>query len=187
MKASFGAAALACALLLCAAPQVSAGSLQDAAAAHARGDYATAIRLLQRLAEQGNATAQCLLGGMYENGEGVPRDYAEAVRWYRRAADQEDARGKFFLGTMYGQGKGVPQDLVQAYDLLPLQTIDWVSSWLGLWDSASGQALAPIIIVTLGAGHVELAPPSLKEFTTRIEKRLQAFVNRNLNRSSTHW
>ena len=118
MKASFGAAALACALLLCAAPQVSAGSLQDAAAARARGDYATAIRLLQRLAEQGNATAQCLLGGMYENGEGVPRDYAEAVRWYRRAADQEDARGKFFLGTMYGQGKGVPQDLVQAYVLL---------------------------------------------------------------------
>ena len=43
---------------------------------------------LRALAEQGDATAQILLGLMYDNGRGVPEDATEAVRWYRLAADQ---------------------------------------------------------------------------------------------------
>ena len=33
------------------------------------------------LAEQGDASAQLLLGNMYRNGFGVPENYAEAVKW----------------------------------------------------------------------------------------------------------
>ena len=41
------------------------------------------------LAEEGNASAQALIGKLYANGEGgVPQDYTEAVKWYRLAADQ---------------------------------------------------------------------------------------------------
>jgi hypothetical protein len=54
-----------------------------------------------------------------------------------------------------------------------------------LWNSASGQALPLIIIVALGAGHIQLVLPSFKEFTPCVEIRLKALVNRNLNRNST--
>jgi uncharacterized protein len=45
-----------------------AGPLEDAADAYKRSDYATAMRLLRPLAEQGNAAAQSNLGFMYLHG-----------------------------------------------------------------------------------------------------------------------
>ena len=46
--------------------------------AHSRGDYATALREWRPLAEQGDALAQCNLGVLYQNGQGVPEDYVRA-------------------------------------------------------------------------------------------------------------
>ena len=40
------------------------------------------------------------LGGMYDNGHGVPQDYAQALTWYRKAADQGYAAAQFNLGSM---------------------------------------------------------------------------------------
>ena len=57
-------------------------------------DYATALRELRPLADQGNASAQFLLGGMYDEGNGVIQDYKETVKWYRMAADQGDASAR---------------------------------------------------------------------------------------------
>jgi TPR repeat protein len=65
-----------------------AGPFEDVGAAYERGDYATALRLIRPLAEQGGAKAQYNLGQMYRDGQGVPQDYAEAVKWYRLAAEQ---------------------------------------------------------------------------------------------------
>src|SRR5438874_281250 len=67
---------------------VNAGPLEDGLAAYRRDDFATAMRLLRPLADQGDAVAQARLGLLYQLGEGVPQDYAEAVKWYRLAADQ---------------------------------------------------------------------------------------------------
>src|SRR3990172_7650549 len=103
-----GLAALVLSLSL-AAP-VAAGPFEDAAAAYELGDYATALRLMRPLAEQGDALAQYNLGVMYENGQGVPQDYAEAVKWYRKAADQGVALAQSNLGFAYANGQGVPQD-----------------------------------------------------------------------------
>ena len=89
-------------------------------AAYKRGDYATAPRELQPLAEQGVAEAQYYLGLMYDLGRGVPQDYAEAVKWYRKAAEQGYAGGQYHLGLMYRKGRGVPQDRVQAHLWLSL-------------------------------------------------------------------
>ena len=61
--------------------------LDDALAAHERGDYATASRLYRALADQGYAVAQFTLGFMYAEGQGVPQNYVQAVKWYRLAAD----------------------------------------------------------------------------------------------------
>ncbi len=82
--------------------------------AYVRGDYATAIRELRPLAEQGNAKAQFVLGHMYRYGLGVTQDYAEAVKWYRKAAEQGDGHAQFNLGVMYNEGRGVTQDFAEA-------------------------------------------------------------------------
>jgi TPR repeat protein len=88
---------------------VAAGPLEEAVAAHERGDYAEALRLLRPLAEQGDARAQDNLGILYHDGQGVPQDYAEAVKWHRLAAEQGNAVAQDNLGFCYGKGKGVPQ------------------------------------------------------------------------------
>ncbi len=82
-------------------------------AAYQRGDYATDIRELRLLAEQGYAEAQYGLGVMYDNGQGVPQNYAKAVKWSRKAAEQGYARAQFALGTMYYNGQGVTQDYAE--------------------------------------------------------------------------
>ena len=75
-------------LLLGISDPVAAGPLDDAAVADTRGDYRTELRLLQPLAEQGNAQAQYMLGELYAIGKGVPQDYVEAAKWFREAAEQ---------------------------------------------------------------------------------------------------
>ena len=92
-----------------------AGPREDAYAAYNRQDYATTVRLLKPLADQGDAAAQTLLGSMYADGQGVPKDDAQAVKWYRLAADQGDAAAQANLGGMYANGQGVPRDYVLAY------------------------------------------------------------------------
>ncbi len=85
----------------------SAWADYEAGAAAARsGDYATALREWQPLAEQGHARALIELGFMYANGHGVARDDAEALRLYRRAAEQGAALGQFNTGYMYLNGLG---------------------------------------------------------------------------------
>ena len=69
----------------------------------------------QNAAEQGDAKAQCDLGVMYFEGQGVAQDYAEACKWYRKAAEQGYALAQYNLGIMYYEGKGVALDYAEAY------------------------------------------------------------------------
>jgi uncharacterized protein len=92
-----------------------AGPFEEADDAYKRGDYATALRLLRPLAEQGNADALLVVGLLSAKGEGVPQDYAEAMKWFRLAAEQGDADAQYNLGVIYANGEGVPQDYVQAH------------------------------------------------------------------------
>ena len=72
-------------------------------------EYGDDIRRLLQAAEQGNANAQCVLGGMYLKGEGVAQNYEESVRWLQKAAEQGDANAQWELGAMYYRGEGVAQ------------------------------------------------------------------------------
>ncbi len=74
-------------------------------AAYKQGDYATALRELRPLAEQGNTNAQFMLGLMYYKGGGVPQDYAEAAKWYRKAAEQGNADAQYIHGLMHSLGR----------------------------------------------------------------------------------
>jgi TPR repeat protein len=124
-----------------AAPAI-AGPLEEGLAAYERFDFATALTVLEPLAEQGNVEAQLRLGLMYHKGLGVRSDNVKASKWLRLAADQDNAQAQFvlwrtdyaeafklllrsadhgygyaqdYLGDMYALGHGVPVDNVQAY------------------------------------------------------------------------
>ena len=60
-------------------------------------------RLLKQAAE-GNVQAQCALGNIFYNGEGVRRNYCEALRWFRKAAEQGYDKAQNILGTLYAIG-----------------------------------------------------------------------------------
>jgi TPR repeat protein len=61
-----------------------------------------------------SSKAQLILGGIYYNGEGVPRARGEAVKWFRMAAEQGDAQAQFNLGAAYYNGEGIPKDYKEA-------------------------------------------------------------------------
>ena len=92
------------------------GPFEDGRGAYKSGDYATALRLWQALAEQGNATAQFNIAHLYRKGyDGVPQDHAEALKWYRLAAEQGTAEAQTALGFMFTTGRGVSLDYVRAH------------------------------------------------------------------------
>src|SRR6266436_4656999 len=101
-------------LSLSLAGPVAAGPFEDAMAAYDRGDYATALRFIRPLAEQGDTSAQYNLGVMYTKGQGVPQNYAEARKWYRMAADQGHPGAQSNLGVIYTMGHGIQQDYAEA-------------------------------------------------------------------------
>ena len=100
--------------LLVAATFARADTLDDAFAAYDAKDWATAVKILTPLAEQGNSVAQANLAYLIYEGKGAKADDAAAAKWYRLAADQGDAYAQYSLGVMYENGKGVPQDLREA-------------------------------------------------------------------------
>lgn len=86
--------------------------VQNGRNAYERKDYASAMKELAPLAQEGNVNAQILLGKMYMLGQGVPRNTDLALKWFEAASDQGDAEAEFFLGAMYLlPAKDIPQGL----------------------------------------------------------------------------
>ncbi len=106
---------LTLAVLLWGTGEGWSADFQKATDAYNRGDYATALREIKPLAEQGDADAQYNLGLMYSNGRGVPQNHKTAVKWWRLAAEQGHAGAQAKLGAMYALGQGVIQDNVYAH------------------------------------------------------------------------
>src|SRR6266403_6113941 len=96
-------------LTSCFGRPMAAGPVEDAALALSRGDYATGLRIIRPLAEQGDARAQYNLGVSYDQGWGVRQDAAEAVKWYRLSAGQGYSLAQQNLGDIYASGRGMPQ------------------------------------------------------------------------------
>jgi TPR repeat protein len=108
MKPPFKKVIAAIILVLSLLAPSFAGPLEDADTAYRKDDYATALRLLRPLADQGHPIAQSLLGIMYLNGAGVAQDYAEAMKWYGLSANQGYAPAQTGLGLMYFNGQVPP-------------------------------------------------------------------------------
>ena len=60
-------------------------------AAFFNGDFATALRELKSLAEQGDAVSQWKLGVMYYHGKGVIQDNVYAHMWFNLALSNKNA------------------------------------------------------------------------------------------------
>jgi TPR repeat protein len=103
-----------------------ADELEAGKAARESGDNRTAMKLLQPLAERGNADAQFEVGMVYDDdaifakvtGNGLfgseAQDDVQAAKWLRKAADQGHARAQYCVGTEYEEGKAVVRDLTEA-------------------------------------------------------------------------
>jgi len=83
--------------------------------AYDRGDFETALKEWQPLAERGDARAQFNLGVIHFNAQSVPHDPMKAVQWYRAAADQGYGPAQAGLAFMYETGQGVLQNYIEAY------------------------------------------------------------------------
>ena len=96
----------------------TAALVEQAWAAMEAEDYETAVPLLQKAADLGDATAQRRLGACYGAGLGIQRDEKEAVKYFQLAADQGDIPAKYNLAFCYLEGTGVAQDTGKAEELL---------------------------------------------------------------------
>ena len=85
----------------------------DGADAYDKGDYKTAIKHWELLAEHGNADAQYNLGFMYENGIGLKKSDYWAFLWTNKAAQLGQTNAQFAVGNMYRTGAGIVKDSKQ--------------------------------------------------------------------------
>lgn len=96
-----------------------ASQLEDAQSTYRSGDFRTALKLYQQLADQGNIEAQWRLGVVYEAGfrdsqGGLKSDPVEAMKWFKKSADAGNVQGMYYVGDMYYRGRGVPTDYTEA-------------------------------------------------------------------------
>lgn len=73
-------------------------------------DYAKALYLYKKAAEQGHMASMITVGAMYEYGQGTRTDYAAAMQWYQKAADKGYASAEKAIGDMYRLGHGVAKN-----------------------------------------------------------------------------
>lgn len=71
--------------------------------------------LLCHNADKGDATAQTILAGYYQDGYEVKQDYQKAIFWYQKAAEQGNTFAQGSLGDFYYNGYGVEKDYKKSF------------------------------------------------------------------------
>ncbi len=81
------------------------------------GDFETALKEFNYLADMGYGPGIYQLGKMYEGGFGVPKDYRKAAELYQKAIDKNTVDAMFSLAVLYQYGRGVKLDKQMAVTL----------------------------------------------------------------------
>lgn len=89
---------------------LKAGQYDSAYDNYAAGNYKTAFLEALKRGEEGDPTAQTLLGRMYMEGYAVAVDGARAALWFGRAAKQGDPQAELRYGLLLFNGTYVPKD-----------------------------------------------------------------------------
>ena len=67
----------------------------------------------QKLANQGNASAQYNLGVMYYKGDGILQDHSKAIEWFQKAANQGHTNAQYNLEAMQSNNEGGYQENIE--------------------------------------------------------------------------
>lgn len=66
-------------------------------------------------AAQGDSGAECQVGLMAAQGQGIAQNFTLAAEWFLMAAKKGNAQAQFNLGFLYSHGQGVDEDFIEAY------------------------------------------------------------------------
>ena len=77
-------------------------------------NYEKAFKCYSKSAQQGDAEAQYMFAGMYEDGRAGKEDHSEAFKWYRKAAEQGHDYAQLCLADAYYDGYGVEKNEAEA-------------------------------------------------------------------------
>ena len=113
------------------------GSLQQAAIAHSKGDYVTALSLLPRLANRGDSVAQSLLGLMYAQGQGVQKSNSQAEKWYRLSFEQGNLIAKKLLAGLYSHYARLYETGEEDHPKMQSEALRWLHEAADLGDAAA--------------------------------------------------
>jgi TPR repeat protein len=87
-----------------------------------------------KLAEEGNAIAQYMIGSLYLEGQDIPQDIKEGLKWLQKSADQNNDHAQCYLGAIYLQGLfGIdanPQTAIHWLQLASEQSNDNATKYL---------------------------------------------------------
>jgi predicted aspartyl protease len=92
----------------------NSSAISDGEAAYNRGDYPTALLMLQPVAQAGDGFAQYYLGVMYLKGQGVPKNSPLGLEWLSKAALAGAADAQAYMGAFNRRGDLVPQNYAEA-------------------------------------------------------------------------
>lgn len=109
-------------------PATAPAGVQEGLAAMKRGDYASALREFEALAEKGDSRAMITIGLWYHEGKGFPQDYDKAISWYLRAFELGNGDAYNNLGVMYRDGLGVEPNRSVSYALFSLALLRGLGS-----------------------------------------------------------
>src|SRR5207245_9137018 len=88
------------------------------------------------------------------------------------------------VGLRAHTGETAAQAALEGAQALPLEPVERISGRMGLSDGAAGELSAPVVVVALGAGEIELALTTEERFATGFEDRPGARVDRNIDRQA---
>jgi Sel1 repeat len=74
------------------------------------------MRILNKLAEDGDKEVQFGLAKLYQFSAGPDNSIEQAIKWYLKAAEAGHANSAELLGTLYWLGTGVPTDFDKAIE-----------------------------------------------------------------------
>ena len=83
---------------------VESPELNRAVSQFENGNYGKALELALPLAEKGDATAQCMVGGLSHTGLGGKIDIPAAIGWLQKAGEQGCGLAWHNLSTLYLTG-----------------------------------------------------------------------------------
>lgn len=78
------------------------------------------MKKLINAAENGDPSAQYVLGDCFEHGNQIQQSYTNAAIWYTKSSIQGYTNAQFKLGKFYAEGLGVEQSYFRAVELWEL-------------------------------------------------------------------